>query len=193
MSDVLVITVPIVGRYASVNALGRDGLAYGRKSAAYRILFEATQTAAEAAIAASGWATATYFVDTQLVLYRSRYRRQDAGNAGKCEFDALTAAKVWTDDSLALPVSLDLELDPSGPDRAVIVLRRRFPPFVGATATHPIVREARARRAAAPKPSAPAVAVPPARRKEPILVNGVPHDYDETMKEIRTKLHGRSA
>ncbi len=98
----------------------------GRKTPEYHALYEAVKEAAKAEILRTGWVTADDEVATSIVLYRSTSRRQDCGNIGKVESDALTAAAVWVDDRYAKPWHTDIEYDPSGPDRVTIVLRRRF-------------------------------------------------------------------
>lgn len=127
MADVLVITVPVpAGTYPSVNHTGRGVFKKGRKTDEYHELFNAVKTAAEEEMARIGWETATDYCWTSITRYKSTRRKQDVGNLGKCESDALTAAGVWIDDDRAAPVSLDIEYDPAGPDRVVIIVRRRF-------------------------------------------------------------------
>lgn len=124
MPDVLVLSVPIDGSYASVNHTGRDGMRFGRKSPAYKKLFADVLAAACFAMERTGWRTTDDDCEVTLTRYvRDRIKR-DAANMGKCEFDALTKAGVWKDDSQAKRVILKLLTDPSGADRVVIVVQR---------------------------------------------------------------------
>jgi len=103
VSDVLSITVPIGSRYASVNGVGANGHRAGKKSDAYKQLFADVQRAAEAEIARTGWEKATSECFALIARYLPDRRRADSLNLGKCEWDSLTAAGVWVDDSLANP------------------------------------------------------------------------------------------
>lgn len=174
LSDVLVVTVPIAARYPSVNHTGQDGMRTGRKSPEYRELFAAIKESAEIEMAHFGWSKATDLVHTTIVLYRSTKRRQDAGNVAKCELDALTVAGVWEDDSLAKPVVLDIEYDPSGPDRVVIILRKRRTEAVAPPAQSCIVKL---------KKQAPFAEI--ADKSDPMgEVNGKPVRRSEILRQI---------
>jgi len=122
MTDVLSLCIPIPGRYPSVNSLGRDGLRFGRKSEEYRALFKAVKEAAEAEMARTGWITATCECLSVIVRYIGDRRRTDAANLAKCEWDALTAAGVWSDDRLANPCHFAIRRDPNGEHRVSIVV-----------------------------------------------------------------------
>lgn len=136
--DVLVITVPIVGAYASTNDVGKIDR---RKSPAYKDLFRNTREIARAEMARVGWLPATFNCDVSIVRYTPTLQRRDASNLGKAELDALSPstaqqilrdrcepfAGVWTNDELARPFHADVQYDPNGEDRIVVVIRRRFP------------------------------------------------------------------
>jgi hypothetical protein len=140
MPDTLTLTVFVDGAYASMNAIDRMDR---RKSPAYLDLFRSVREAARLEVERIGWTPAEHFVQAQVVRYVTNLRgfNADAGNIGKCELDALAPstpaqeqrdrcapfAGVWTNDRLARPWSADIEFDPAGPDRVVILLRRRFP------------------------------------------------------------------
>jgi hypothetical protein len=144
MNDVLVVTVPIAGAYASMNSLDRIDR---RKSPAYLDLFRDTRELTRRAIEEQGWSTREYFVETQVVRYTRDLRafNGDAGNIGKAELDALSPstaqqerrdgckpfAGVWVNDRLARPYRADIEYDPDGIERVVIIMRRRFPDPAG--------------------------------------------------------------
>jgi len=103
MSDVLSITVPIGAKYASVNSVGANGHRAGKKSPEYKALFADVKAAAETEIKWLGWDKAECECLAMIVRYVADRRRHDAMNLGKCEWDALTEAGVWLDDSLANP------------------------------------------------------------------------------------------
>ena len=176
-SDVLTISVPLASRYPSVNHLGRDGVRAGRKTPEYHALFAAVKEAAEREIVRTGWTTAHDCVDTSVVLYRTTQRWQDPQNIGKVELDSLTAAKVWADDHLAKPWHTDIEYDPNGPDRVVIILRRRF--TISVAKPHPIIVEAR-------KNKAKVVDVKCITPRELMgEVNGVPTPRSEILRQLQ--------
>lgn len=187
MSDVLVVTAPLGARYPSQNHTGADGARFGKKSPEYHDLFAAVADAARAEIERTGWACASFYVEASCTLYR-RADRIDPSNVGKCEFDALTAAGAWASDKLARPVHLEVEIDPEGDERVVLVLRRRYPQRVPKPSLAERVRlEA---RSAAPKRT-PAAAAPPAADAPPskgmprvAWRDGKPIPYEQAMKEL---------
>ncbi len=176
MSLVLAFTVPAPRKYPSVNHLGRDGFRGGKKSPEYHELFDAVKRAAEAEMLRVGWECADYLVDASLTVYFDSGRQADAGNTGKCELDAMTAAGVWRDDRLARPLRLDTEHDPSGPSRIVIVARRKFPPYIQQASSLVV----KARQIAAKKNSA--APSPVLQPQKVMYVNGVPVPYDDRAK-----------
>ncbi len=145
--DVLTITVPIVGRYPSVNHIGRDGLSKGRKSPAYRRLYDTVLKAAREAIAACRWESVPRDEDAFVVAtrYCPDRRRLDRWNIGKCEADALTEAGVWEDDCVAEPYLRRFH-DPAGPDRVAFVVMR------GRRIDRSVERSRRARQARTEEP-----------------------------------------
>jgi len=126
VSDVLAISVPLGSRYASVNSVGANGHRAGKKSDAYKRLFADVKTAAEAEMARIGWQKASCECFAMIVRYVVTRRRGDASNQGKCELDALTAAGVWDDDSLATPFVSSVCYAPEGGHRlAIVVVKQR--------------------------------------------------------------------
>ncbi|GAC1547104.1 MAG: hypothetical protein NVS2B17_31060 [Candidatus Velthaea sp.] len=90
---------------------------------------------------------------------------------------------MWANDVLARPVVLDTEYDPERPSRVVIVVRRRFPPYL----SQPAARVATpAAMPARPRRPARAVATPATGRI--VMVNGRPVPYEKAMAEVRQKL-----
>lgn len=138
--DVLVLTVPINGAYASMNSLDRIDR---RKSPAYLDLFRDTREIARVEMERAGWTTREYYVATEVIRYTRDMRafNGDASNLGKCELDSVSPstpkqeardrchsfAGVWTNDRFARPYSATIEYDPEGEERVVVILRRRFP------------------------------------------------------------------
>ena len=140
--------------YPTAVERGLDGRR-GAKSAAYKALSHDVEEAGRAAVAA-GWETIAYPCRAWLTRYAPDARVRDPINHGSCEWNALTRAGVWTDDSLAT-TTLDVQPRSQPPDRVVIVIQR-LSPIPGATAR-------------SPRPVAPKVArkasVAPAPRKSP--------------------------
>lgn len=126
MTDVLTITVPIQGAYASVNQTGGDSFRGGRKSPAYKALFRAVQQSAEAEMRRTGWTKAECDCFALIVRYVPDRRRADAMNLAKCEWDALTEAGVWNDDELANPCLPMIRPDFGGPHRVSIVVVKLY-------------------------------------------------------------------
>lgn len=170
-ADVLVLTVTIDGAYASANAVSDHGATRGKKSPAYLELFRSVREAARAAMAATGWETAHDPCEVQVVRYHATRRLADAPNLGKVECDALEPSTpheeerdkcdpfpgVFANDDLVRPYSADVEYDPAGPDRVVVIIRRRFPDVLVADAPAP-------RRSRRPAPT-PAATEPPSASK----------------------------
>lgn len=168
-SDVLIITVPVPGRYPSVNHTHDDGFRGGRKSPEYRALKLAVRKAAHAAMKRHGWtAPAPWYVAIDIVRIVPDRRRRDRMNIGKAELDALEPARpgddrdetydpnnptdpfpgVYQNDDLALAVP-HIELDLGGTDRVVIVARRCYPRLHDfATAASALPRKATRKRSA---------------------------------------------
>ena len=160
MGDVLVVSAPVPGRYASVNHLGSGAHRGGKKTPEYHDLFNAVVAAAEAEMQRVAWRIADYPCAVAITLYHRNGIFPDALNIGKCEFDALTAAGVWIDDKYGRPATADTELDPDGDPRVVIVIRRRFPPYVPkASALVVAARAKRSTRIEAPVTVAPIATV----------------------------------
>lgn len=128
MADVLAITVPIEGRYASNNALGKDSHRGGRKSEAYKALFKSVKEAAEDEAMRIGWVPLPCEHDITILRYLPARWRTDAMNLGKCEGDALTAAGIWPDDRYANPARFLVRYDASGQHRIAIVVVKLYEP-----------------------------------------------------------------
>jgi len=172
--DVLVITVPIDGRYPSANSSLASSRAYGGKSQAYKDLFEKVLKMGQTAVEA-GWPTLEYRCRVTIDRYAPDHRLRDAANLGGCECNALTAAKVWTDDSLAAPITKDYHPGADGVDRVVITIHR-LPPPVGVKARAALPKQPKRRRG--PKKTA--------RAKERMaLLNGKEIPYDEALALVR--------
>ena len=75
----------------------------------------------------SGWEMATYDCKGWIVRYITERRILDASNIGKGEMDFLQGAGVVANDSFIRPITKDIQFDPKGPDRIVIVLLRLYP------------------------------------------------------------------
>ncbi len=127
--DVLVISVPIEGAYPSAKNQTLGPARYGKKSPAYHDVFEKVVTAGKAALA-DGWEPLKYKCRVTVDRYVPDARLRDAINLGQVEFDALTRAGVWTDDSLANPVLLSVLTGADGIDRVVVTIHR-LPPGPG--------------------------------------------------------------
>jgi hypothetical protein len=128
MSDVFSITVEVpAGAYPSVNSLGRNGHRAGKKTAQYHELGRRVKAAAADEMERSGWEMATYDCKGWIVRYITDRRIMDASNIGKGEMDFLQGAGVVANDSLIRPITKDIQLDPIGPDRIVILLIRLYP------------------------------------------------------------------
>jgi Holliday junction resolvase RusA-like endonuclease len=123
MSDVLAITVPIGTRYASVNNVGAGSHRAGKKSKAYKDLYEAVYVEARLEINRVGWEKATSECMAIIVRYIGDRRRRDATNAFKCEADALTAAGVWEDDSLVNPFLSQIRYQVGASRLAIVVVK----------------------------------------------------------------------
>jgi hypothetical protein len=181
MSDALIVTAPVPGRYPTVNSLGSDGFRGGKKSIEYHDLFTAVKDNAESEMLRTGWTMATYYCAVSATLYRNTKRKIDAGNLLKCEADALTAAGVWADDYLARPNTLDVEYDPNGESRVVIIIRRRFPDAFDA----PKVERLRPSRPKGP------IAVEqfdkPVTREPMGEINGVPVPRSQILADLKSK------
>lgn len=180
--DVIVITAPVPGAYPSVNATGRDGFRGGRKTPEYLALFDAVREAAGREMERVGWICAEYLCATTVTFYHTDKRQRDCSNLAKCELDALTTARVWLDDSLARPVTLETEYDPKGPARVVIIVRRKFPTHIAQVS--PLLAKARGTRAT----PAPVVSEPAAVVATPGRIawrNGVAIPREQALCEIR--------
>ena len=179
MSDVLVVVALVPGAYPTVNHLGKDGQRGGRKSVEYHDLGKAVKDAAEAEIARVGWVTSTYPCAVSFTLYHRTGIFPDVDNIPKCPNDFLAVAGVFTTDKLARPVVVDVEYDPDGPARLVIIVRRRFPSYRSKLAL-PVVR-ARSITKVVP-PVVADVAVVPVKWA---YVDGKRIPYDVAMAAIR--------
>jgi len=182
VSDVLVVTAFVPGAYPSVNAVGRDSFRGGRKSPEYVDLFAAVRDAAEAETARIGWVCAEYPCDVSVTFYHRDKRRRDCSNLAKTELDALTAAGVWVDDTLARAVHLDIEYDPAGESRVVIVVRRKFAVHVAQVS--PLLAKARRTRGRSPE-SELVHAEAPKPPGRVAYINGKPVPREQALAEIR--------
>jgi hypothetical protein len=179
VSDVLVISVPVDGAYAGVNDVAA-GWGAAKKSPAYLSLFRDVREAARAEMTRTGWETATYACAVEVVRYYRTLRIGDADGLAKVPIDALSPstphqeardrsapfAGVWVNDRLARPLRADVEYDPDGEDRLVIVVRRRFPDPLAAEKRPRSAR--RTPMAANTPPAPPAPARPAQAAKTPI-------------------------
>jgi hypothetical protein len=128
MSDVFSVMIPVPdGPYPSVNSLGVNGHRAGRKTPQYHELGKSIVEAAHYEMARTGWKQATYPVAGWLIRYTTTRRVLDPSNCGKCELDFLEKAGVVENDTLIRPITKDLQFDPKGPDRIVIILLRLYP------------------------------------------------------------------
>lgn len=140
-NDVLVLTIPLrpivrervkgtwterPARYPSANRPVVGSHAFGRKSPDYRALADDVEDAARVAVEA-GWTPIAYPCRVSITRYIPDARVFDPMNLGQAEANALTRAGVWTDDSLARPIQLDVQSNADGPDRVVIVIQRLAP------------------------------------------------------------------
>ena len=193
--DVLWLTIPLRGAYASFNALDKMDR---RKSPAYLDLFRDTREAARAEMARIGWTTATFRCEVSVIRYCADRGQKDASNVGKAELDALSPSTaqqhvrdrcatfpgVWRNDSLARPYHADIEYDPAGPDRIVIIIRRRFPDAIGTQGRAPGVRASVGKAAQKPSAEAPATVdtLPDGRAA---TLNGAPFSYAKALALVR--------
>jgi hypothetical protein len=127
-------------RYASTNSISDHGQYHGAKSEEYLDLFRRVREAARAEIAATGWSTWPYDCEVSVTRYHRTLRRPDSSNLGKVEVDALAPSVpheerrdrcepflgVYMNDRQARPYHATTEYDPEGPDRVLIVVRRRY-------------------------------------------------------------------
>lgn len=188
MSDVFSITVDVPeGAYPSVNSLGGNGHRAGRKTSQYHELGRRVKAAAAAEIERSGWAMATYDCHGWIVRYITERRIMDASNIAKGEMDFLQGAGVVANDSLIRPITKDIQFDPSGPDRIVIILLRLYPRVQDVGKKHP----ARAGQARSTRPPAlarrgrdvelhPSTKAPQGRIA---YIDGRPASYGEALRE----------
>jgi hypothetical protein len=194
VSDLLTLTVltPVVAgraRYAGVNAISDHGAYHGRKSSEYLELFRAVREAARAEMERVGWVTWPHPCEVQVVRYHRTARMSDSGNIGKAEMDALAPSTpnqeardkcapfpgVYENDSLVRPYHASVEYDPDGPDRVVIIVRRRYPDVAAVVVP-------RKRRVVVPERPAAAIA-PKAQRMA--LLNGKPIAMQDALKLLR--------
>jgi hypothetical protein len=141
VNDVLVLTIPLraavrervagewkerPARYPSVNHAGVGAARFGRKTPDYVALAADVEAAGRAAVDA-GWTTIDHPCRCWITRYVPDARLRDALNLGQCEANALTRAGVWTDDTLAGPITLDVQPRSDPPDRVVIVVQRLTP------------------------------------------------------------------
>jgi hypothetical protein len=178
VSDLLTLTVltPVVAgraRYAGVNAISDHGAYHGKKSAEYLELFRAVREAARAEMERVGWVTWPHPCEVQVVRYHRTARMSDCGNLGKAEMDAMAPSTpnqeardkcahfpgVYLNDSLVRPYHASVEYDPDGPDRVVIIVRRRYPDIAAVV----VPRKHRAVVPKVPRARQPQVASPSAR------------------------------
>lgn len=120
--DILVMSIPIVGRYPSQNEIGADGFRGGRKSKAYRDLF-AVVTRISERVVAMGWRKIVEPARVTVTRYATTRAARDAINLGTAELNALTKGGVWLDDALGADVSASVVVS-DGPDRVLIVVQR---------------------------------------------------------------------
>lgn len=129
MSDVLVVSIALDdNRYASVNAIGKDGFRGGRKSEPYKAIFKAIKEAAEAEIKRIGWTSTACEHDVTVYRFLPLRLRADASNMGKAELDALTKAGAWPDDRYGNPARYVLRYDAAGPHRISVVIVKLYEP-----------------------------------------------------------------
>ena len=180
MIDMLVITAPIDGEYPSVNHTGRDSRRFGRKTEAYKNLFNDIKTVAGIEMERCGWKTTADQCEVTVTRYVRDRRKRDASNLAKCEFDALTAAEVWQDDSQATRVTLEIVQDFEGRDRVTITVRRRFIPLIAREVQVAAERERR------PRPTLKSISGSQAQAGErPAFVNGKQISAEEGRQMIR--------
>ena len=176
--DVFVITVPVPkGTYPSVNHVGGNGFRGGFKSHEYRTLGKSVLEAAQEEMNRVGWQTATYYVSGSITRYQTTRIHSDPSNLGKCEWDFLEKAGVVENDTLIRPTVKDIQYDPDGVDRIVIVLQRLYPRAAD-TIKPKDVR--------VPKVVATVNPLPPVTRapKDRVAhVNGKPVSYGEALRE----------
>ncbi len=128
MADVLALSIELPdGKYASVNNRNR-GLRDPRKSEIYKAVFDLVKRAAEDAIFRTGWITAECECSATIIRVLNRRARVDASNLSKVEWDALTAAGVWSDDRLANPSQMLVRYDDAGPHRVNIIVTKLYEP-----------------------------------------------------------------
>lgn len=154
-ADVLVIEVPLeTSTYPSRNH-EHGPMNFSAKSDEYRILFLTIQRAAEEAVS-RGWIPIDTPCDFTLTRICRDARVRDALNLGGCEANALTKGGAWTDDTLGAPSHLDIQVDPRGPDRLVLILRRIYSTSSTPRAARPpAIRRRRGRATPPPTPQRP--------------------------------------
>jgi hypothetical protein len=124
--DVLVIEIPLMtARYPSRNAEVSGSQNYGTKSPEYAKLFATVCAAAEDAVA-RGWQMVDLPCDFTVTRIVPDFRVRDAMNLGGTEANGLTRGRVWADDTLGTPAHVDVQVNPGGDDRVIIIVRRMF-------------------------------------------------------------------
>ena len=125
--DIFTITVPVPkGTYPSSNNMGGNGFRGGFKTREYKALGQSVLDASIAEMQRIGWDTATYYVSGSITRYQKTRIHSDPSNLGKCECDFLEKAGVVLNDTLIRPIAKDIQYDPDGEDRIVIVLQRLY-------------------------------------------------------------------
>ena len=172
--DVLVMTIPIIGRYPSVNNVGADGFRGGRKSKAYVDLYDAVYQLGERAVE-QGWRKIEDPARISITRYAVTRAPRDSVNIGTAECNALTECGVWTDDAFGQTFSSSIVVDPLGPDRILIIVQRLTP-----IAPNPRTAAApkRARVEAAKLPAAP-------HSGRTALIDGKPVPYEDALALLR--------
>jgi hypothetical protein len=182
--DALMIEIPLsTTTYPSRNHELGGGRRYSAKSNAYKILFRAV---VDAAICARehGWQTIDTPCDFSVTRYCSDFRVRDAMNLGGCEANALTQGLAWTDDTLGAPAHVDIQIDPDGYDRVLIILRRQYSRDREPRAARPITRKRKRGRSR----DSSAVLASGASDGRQAELNGKPVSENEKQKLLKTYL-----
>jgi hypothetical protein len=170
--DVLVIEVPCPSQYPSVNNSVVGSHRSGKKTPGYHDLFNAVHAEGKEALEA-GWKMIEHPCRFTLMRFTPDKRVFDAINLAQTECNALTAAGVWADDTLAQDVHLFFCPESDGHDRVVMVITR-LPAPVGAIPRKPRPRKTKAVKV--PKEGGVVSVLIPANkaRGDYALLNGVP-------------------
>jgi hypothetical protein len=168
--EVFTLTIALLGPYPSGNHTGNDSYRGGRKSPEYKQLFRRIREAAREEMERIGWTTIEAPACVEIVRTLRYNRRTDPQNIGKLECDALERdlepnprqryripfAGVYSDDRYVIP-DFRLGLDPDGPERLIITVRRDYPHPASAV-TGGVRGRAGAARAALGETAAPVLA-----------------------------------